>query len=58
MEYSEINNDGSIYQSNARAEDGMEQRSQWNALFEGVIIPIGSLFTVFLAMLGVMLINK
>jgi hypothetical protein len=58
MEYSEINHDGSIYQSNARAEDGMEQRSQWSALFEGVIIPIGSLFTVFLAMLGMMLINR
>jgi hypothetical protein len=58
MEYSEMNNDGSIYQSNVRAEDGIEQRSQWNALCEGVIIPIGSLFTVFLAMLGMMLINK
>jgi hypothetical protein len=58
MEYGEPGNDASIYQSNARAEDGMQPRSHWNALCEGVLIPLGSLFTVFLAMLGVMLLNK
>jgi hypothetical protein len=58
MEYTELKNDASIYQSNARAEDGMQQRSRWSALCEGVIIPIGSLFTVFLAMLGIMLLTR
>jgi hypothetical protein len=58
MEYSELNNDVSIYQSNVRAEDGMQQRSRWNVLCEGVIIPLGSVFTVFLAMLCMMLLNK
>jgi hypothetical protein len=58
MEHTELNNDVSIYQSNARAEDGMQQRSHWNVLCEGVIIPLGSVFTVFLAMLGIMLLNK
>jgi hypothetical protein len=58
MEYSELENNDSIYQSNARAEDGMQPRSRWNALCEGVIIPIGSLFTVFLAMLGIMLLTR
>jgi hypothetical protein len=58
MEYSKSKDDASIYQSNFRAEDGMQQRSRWNALCEGVLIPLGSLFTIFLAMLGMMLLNK
>jgi hypothetical protein len=58
MEYTELKNDASIYQSNARAEDGMQHRSRWEALCEGVLIPIGSLFTVFLAMLGIMLLTR
>jgi hypothetical protein len=58
MEYTESNNNASIYQSNVRAEDGMQPRSRWSALCEGVIIPLGSLFTVFLAMLGIMLLTR
>jgi hypothetical protein len=58
MEYSEVKNDVSIYQSNVRAEDGMQPRSRWSALCEGVLIPLGSLFTVFLAMLGIMLLTR
>jgi hypothetical protein len=58
MEYTESNNNTSIYQSNVRAEDGMQPRSRWSALCEGVIIPLGSLFTVFLAMLGIMLLTR
>jgi len=58
MEYTESNNNASIYQSNARAEDGMQPRSRWSALCEGVLIPLGSLFTVFLAMLGIMLLTR
>jgi hypothetical protein len=58
MEYSQLENDASIYQSNVRAEDGMQPRGRWSALCEGVLIPLGSLFTVFLAMLGIMLLNR
>jgi hypothetical protein len=58
MNYSELQNDVSIYQSNVRAEDGIQPRGRWNALCEGVLIPVGSLFTALLAMLGVMLLNK
>jgi hypothetical protein len=58
MEYTESNNNTSIYQSNVRAEDGMQPRSRWSALCEGVLIPLGSLFTVFLAMLGIMLLTR
>ncbi|WP_263365108.1 hypothetical protein [Edaphobacter bradus] len=56
MNYSKFENDVSIYQSNIRAEDGLQKRSSWNSFCEGVLIPVGSLFAVFLAMLGLMLI--
>ncbi len=57
MEYIEQKEITSNYQSNSRAEDGQMERSQWNTLCEGVLIPLGSLFVVFLFMLGVMLIT-
>ncbi len=47
--------DNSIYQSNIRAEDG-QQPTRWNALREGVLFPLGSLFAAFLALLGIMLL--
>jgi len=56
MEYTE-QNIAPTYQSNVRAEDGQLPRSQWHTLCEGVLIPLGSLFAVFLFMLGVMLIT-
>ena len=42
--------------SNFRAEDGFLQSSRWDRLCEGVLIPLGSLFAIFMIMLGVMLI--
>jgi hypothetical protein len=45
------------FQSNSRAEDGQLDCSRWSGLCEGVLIPLGSLFAVFLLMLGVMLIT-
>jgi hypothetical protein len=57
MELTKFKYDNSIYQSNVRAEDGLQQTSRWNALYEGVLIPVGSVFAVFLAVLGVMLIS-
>ena len=57
MEHIEQKDITSTYQSNSRAEDGLSQRSQWITLCEGVLIPLGSLFAVFLFMLGVMLIT-
>ena len=46
-----------IYPSNIRAEDGYQRRGAWNSLREGVLIPLGSLFAVFVVMLGLMLIS-
>jgi len=48
--------DNSIYQSTVRAEDGQQQPTRWNSFCEGVLLPIGSLFAVFLAIVGIMLI--
>jgi hypothetical protein len=55
MEYTQPN-DQAIYQSNFRAEDGaLEGRS--NALYEGVVIPLASLFAVVLFIVGAMVLS-
>jgi hypothetical protein len=56
MEYTQQNDQASMYQSNFRAEDGLPT-SRWNALYEGVVIPLASLFAVFLFMVGAMVIS-
>ena len=43
--------------TNIRAEDGFPQPIRWNAFYEGVILPLGSLFAVFMLVLGVMLLS-
>jgi hypothetical protein len=40
------------YQSNARAEDGILERSSWSLFCEAILIPLGSLGVIFLAMLS------
>jgi hypothetical protein len=56
MEYTQQNDQASIYQSNFRAEDGApEGRS--NALYEGVVIPLASLFAVVLFVVGAMVLS-
>ena len=55
MKYSEWIDNASAHQPDARAEDGMKQRSQWSELCQYVLIPIGTVFAIFLAMLGMML---
>jgi hypothetical protein len=55
MTYDIHEEETSTIESNERAEDG-PKRSPWNACCEAVIIPLGSLFVIFLAMLGLMLI--
>jgi hypothetical protein len=56
MEYTQQNNQASIYESNFRAEDGLPT-GRSNALYEGVVIPLASLFAVFLFMVGAMVIT-
>ena len=57
MNYFESQPIAPTFQSNSRAEDGQLDCSRWSGLCEGVLIPLGSLFAVFLLMLGVMLIT-
>ena len=57
MNYLDSQQIAPTFQSNCRAEDGQLDRSHWSGLCEGVLIPLGSLFAVFLLMLGVMLIT-
>jgi hypothetical protein len=57
MEYTQQNDQVSIYQSNFRAEDGPTS-GRWSGLYEGVVVPLASLFAVFLVMLGAMIITN
>lgn len=57
MKYHKLEDIASIYQSNIRAEDGAQQRDRWSGLYEGVLVPFGFLFALFLVFLIVMLIR-
>jgi hypothetical protein len=57
MEYTQQNEEAPISQSNFRAEDGLAT-GRSNSLYEGVVIPLASLFAVFLFMLGAMVITR
>jgi hypothetical protein len=63
MENTQQNDEVSIHESNFhahesnfRAEDGLPS-GRSNALYEGVVVPLASLFAVFLFMLGAMVIT-
>jgi hypothetical protein len=43
--------------SNVRAEDGL-QPNRWGTLYEQVIIPVASVFAVFVALLGIQLMGR
>jgi hypothetical protein len=57
MKYHKLEDIASTYQPNIRAEDGTQQRDRWSGLYEGVLVPFGFLFALFLAFLIVMLIR-
>jgi hypothetical protein len=57
MNYTESKQIAPGYQSNFRAEDGPLHSNRWSAFCEGVVVPLGSLFAVFLLMLCVMLVT-
>jgi hypothetical protein len=55
MEYTQHHDEVSIYQSNFRAEDGLNPS---NALYEGVVIPLASLFAVVFFVIGAMMLSN
>jgi hypothetical protein len=57
MQLNKFKYESSNLLSNIRAEDGLQQPIRWNAFYEGVLLPLGSLFAVFLLVLGVMLLS-
>jgi hypothetical protein len=57
MKYHTLEDDTSFYQSNIRAEDGLQQNGQWNALCEGVLIPFGFIIAFLLAVLIIILLR-
>jgi hypothetical protein len=57
MKHQHFENEVSPYQSTIRAEDGIQQNSRWNTLFEGVLIPCGFVFAFFLVLLIAMSIR-
>ena len=55
MEYTQQNDQASMYQSNFRAEDGLTNSR--SSLYEGVVVPFAAVFTIFLIMLGAMAVT-
>jgi hypothetical protein len=56
LEYTQQNDQVTVYQSNFRAEDGLPT-GRLNALYEGVVIPLASLLAVVLFVIGAMMLN-
>src|SRR5437763_11980341 len=56
MEYTQQNDQVSMYQSNFRAEDG-PTAGRSNALYEGVVVPLASLLAVVVFVVGAMVIS-
>ena len=58
MKYGKFLDDALVHQPNIRAEDGMQQGVYWHEFFKYVVIPVGTLVTIFGVMLGMMLLNR
>jgi hypothetical protein len=56
MEYTQQNDSAQMYQSNFRAEDGAPT-GRSNALYEGVVVPLASLFAVVAFVAAAMVLN-
>jgi hypothetical protein len=57
MKYQQLENNISMYQSNIRAEDRVQQNDRWKTLYEEVLVPIGFIFALLLVVLLIMLIR-
>jgi hypothetical protein len=56
LDYTPQNDQITVYQSNFRAEDGAPT-GRTSAFYEGVVIPLASLFAVVLFVVGAMMLN-
>jgi hypothetical protein len=57
MKYHTPDDVATRYQSILRAEDGLQQNARWNALCEGVLIPIGFIVVILLVIFIIILIR-
>jgi hypothetical protein len=57
MKYRKLETNASTYPSNIRAEDGIQQNIRWNALYEGILVPLGFILTLVLVVFLVLLIR-
>jgi hypothetical protein len=53
-----LKNSRSIDHTNFRAEDGLQPNSNLDTFYENVIIPLGSVFAILMAILGIHLMNR
>jgi len=56
LECIQENDQVTVYQSNFRAEDG-PPAGRSSAFYEGVVVPLASLFAVVLFVVGAMMLN-
>jgi hypothetical protein len=56
LDYTQHNDQVTVYQSNFRAEDG-PPTGRPNAFYEGVLVPLATLFAVVLFVAGAMMLN-
>jgi hypothetical protein len=56
LDYTQQNDQVTVYQSNFRAEDG-PSTGRSNAFYEGVLVPLATLFAVVLFVAGAMMLN-
>ncbi len=57
MQLTKFKHDNANLLANIRPEDGLQPPIRWNSFYEGVVLPLGSLFAVLLLVLGVMLLS-
>jgi hypothetical protein len=50
MKYHELTESASPYQSNIRAEDGLQKNGRWISFYEGVLIPCGVILALILVL--------
>lgn len=58
MKYLKLKHNASTYQSNIRAEDGVQQDGRWSALYDEILVPCGFILILLLILLSVMLIRN
>lgn len=57
MNVQQLKDDPLLDPSDIRAEDGLRQKSRWDSLYEGILVPCGFVLVLLFFALAGMLIN-